>query len=98
MGHHTPYPAWRFEPGKCQEILISHFKTASLEGFGLKGQTNGIRAAGAILQYIQGTQPDSLNLMTRLRTYSLNEFMTLDASTRRNLELDETLRGERNGS
>ena len=98
ISHLTPYPSWRFEPGKCQEILITHFNTSTLDGFGLKGQINEIRAAGAILQYIQGTQPDSLKLLTRLRAYSLNEFMTLDASTRRNLELDETLLGERKGS
>ncbi len=98
LGHLTPYPAWRFEPGKCEETLIAHFNTSTLDGFGLKGQKLGIRAAGAILQYIKDTQPDSLNLLTSLRYYSLSEFMTLDASTRRNLELDETLLGERKGS
>ncbi len=98
LSHLTPYPTWRFEPGKCEQTLITHFKTSSLDGFGLNGQKLGIRAAGAILQYIQDTQPDSLNLLTSLRYYSLSEFMTLDASTRRNLELEETLRGERKGS
>jgi DNA mismatch repair protein MutS len=98
LGHLTPYPAWRFESGKCQEVLFAHFNTASMDGFGLNKNSYGIRAAGAILQYIQGTQPDSLNLLTRLHTYSLSEFMILDAPTRRNLELDETLLGERKGS
>ncbi|MEW6240423.1 MAG: DNA mismatch repair protein MutS [Chloroflexota bacterium] len=97
-GHLTKYPAWRFEPGKCEETLLTHFKTASLDGFGLKGKNLAIRAAGAILQYLKDTQPDSLDLLTGLRFYSLGEFMTLDASARRNLELDETLRGERKGS
>jgi DNA mismatch repair protein MutS len=98
LGHLTPYPSWRFEPGKCEQTLTTHFKSSSLDGFGLNGQKLGIRAAGAILQYIQDTQPDSLNLLTSLRYYSLSEFMTLDASTRRNLELEETLLGERKGS
>jgi len=98
LGHLTKYPAWRFEPGKCEETLLTHFKAAALDGFGLKDRGLAIRAAGAILQYIKDTQPDSLNLLTGLRLYSLNEFMTLDASTRRNLELDETLRGGRKGS
>jgi len=98
FGHLTPYPAWRFEPGKCQEILLTHFNTSTLEGFGLNRQILGIRAAGAILQYIQGTQPESLNQLTSLRTYSLNDFMTLDSSTRRNLELNENLHGELKGS
>jgi DNA mismatch repair protein MutS len=97
-GHFTVWPAWRFEPGKCGETLHAHFKVSTLDGFGLKDQSLSVRAAGALVQYIKETQPDALNLLTGLRTYSLNEFMTLDASTRRNLELDETLRGERKGS
>jgi len=96
--HQTPYPAWRFEPGKCTETLLTHFKTSTLAGFGLRHNGLSVRAAGAILQYLKDTQPDALSLLTSLRSYSLNEFMTLDASTRRNLELDETLHGERKGS
>jgi len=98
FGHPTSLPAWRFEPGKCEEVLMSHFRAASLEGFGLKGQSLSIRAAGVIMQYLKETQPDALNLLTSLRVYSLSEFMTLDAATRRNLELTETLRGEIKGS
>ncbi|HSJ87727.1 MAG TPA: DNA mismatch repair protein MutS [Anaerolineales bacterium] len=98
QGHQTPVPAWRFEPGKTTETLLTHFKTSTLDGFGVKQHSLSVRAAGAILQYVKDTQPESLSLLTSLRSYSLNEFMTLDASTRRNLELDETLRGERKGS
>jgi len=98
QGHQTPFPAWRFEPGKSTETLLSHFKTSTLDGFGLKQHSLAVRATGAIVQYLKDTQPDALSLLTSLRLYSLNEFMTLDASTRRNLELDETLRGERKGS
>jgi DNA mismatch repair protein MutS len=64
----------------------------------LKDHSLQVRAAGAIVQYLKETQPDALNLLTSLHSYSLSEFMTLDASTRRNLELEETLRGERKGS
>ncbi len=92
-GHHTPFPAWRFEPGRCREELLRHFDAGSLDGFGLQGKPAAIRAAGGILQYLGETQRSALNLLTRLNTYSLDEFMTLDASTRRNLELVETLRG-----
>ncbi len=98
QGHQTSYPAWKFEPGKCEEILLAHFNASTLEGFGIKGHSLSIRAAGTILQYLKETQPDSLILLNGLRSYSINEFMTLDASTRRNLELNETLRGERKGS
>ena len=98
QGHKTSYPAWRFEPGKCEETLLAHFRASTLEGFGVKGRGLAMRAAGAVIQYLKDTQPDSLNLLTGLRCYSIHEFMTLDAATRRNLELDETLRGERKGS
>ena len=50
-------------------------------------------AAGAVVQYLQETQPAALKLLTSLSTYTLDEFMTLDAATRRNLELTETIRG-----
>lgn len=97
-GHPTPWPAWRFEAGRCEDALLAHFQAAALDGFGMKGKPLVMRAAGAILQYIKDTQPDALKLLTGLRSYNLSEFMTLDAATRRNLELTETLRGERQGS
>jgi DNA mismatch repair protein MutS len=97
-GHLTTLPAWRFESGKCQEILLSHFGASTLDGFGLQGMSLAIRAAGGILQYIKETEGAALVLLQGLRVYSLSEFMTLDASTRRNLELTETLRGESKGS
>ena len=92
-GHLTAWPGWRFEPGRCQEVLQEHFGVATLDGFGLRGQPAAIRAAGGILQYLSDTQPAALKLLTRLSSYSLSEFMTLDAATRRNLELTETIRG-----
>jgi len=92
-GHATPWPTWRFEPGRAEETLRSHFGVASLAGFGLQGKPLATRAAGALLQYLQETQPAALGLLSGLSTYSLDEFMVLDASTRRNLELTETLRG-----
>ena len=92
-GHLTAWPGWRFEVGRCQETLQDHFGVATLDGFGLRGQAAAIRAAGGILQYLNDTQPAALKLLTRLSSYSLSEFMTLDAATRRNLELTETIRG-----
>ena len=92
IGHLTAWPAWRFEPARCQEALKSHFNVASLDGFGLRGMNLAVQAAGAILQYLKETQQAALKLLTNLNTYSTSEFMTLDASTRRNLELIETIR------
>jgi DNA mismatch repair protein MutS len=97
-GHITPWTAWRFEPGKCQETLLTHFGVSTLEGFGLKNLPLATRAAGVIIQYLKETEGAALSLLTSLRVYNLNEFMTLDAPTRRNLELTETLRGETKGS
>jgi DNA mismatch repair protein MutS len=92
-GHLTRWTAWRFEPGRCHETLLGHFQVSALDGFGLRGMTQAVRAAGAILQYLQETQPAALRLLTGIAAYSLSDFMVLDAATRRNLELTETIRG-----
>jgi DNA mismatch repair protein MutS len=98
-GHLTPWPAWRFESGRCQERLLAHFGVSTLDGFGLQNRTLSIRAAGAILHYLSETQPAALNLLTTLTSYQTSDFMILDAATRRNLELIETIRtGEVRGS
>src|SRR5271157_2590404 len=97
-GQLTPWVAWRFEPGKCRETLLAHFAAGTLDGFGLNGLPLAIRSAGAILQYLKETVSPALAQLTSLRIYSLGEFMTLDAATRRNLELTETLRGNVKGS
>jgi DNA mismatch repair protein MutS len=98
-GHPTVWPAWRFEPGRCQEALLRHFQAGSLDGFGLRGLPLAARAAGGILQYLTDTHAAALDLLTSLSTYSLTDFMILDAATRRNLELTETIRlsAERGG-
>ncbi len=93
-GHFTPWPTWRFEQSRCEQTLLSQFKAASLDGFGVRGLPLAIRAAGTVVQYLEKTQPTALNLLTGLSAYHLTEFMTLDAPTRRNLELTETIRGE----
>ncbi|MGD0003018.1 MAG: DNA mismatch repair protein MutS, partial [Anaerolineaceae bacterium] len=98
-GFLTRWPGWRFESGRCQETLQKQFQVSSLDGFGLRNMTLAMRAAGALLQYLQETQPAALKLLNAISTYSLSEFMALDAATRRNLELTETIRqGEVQGS
>lgn len=95
----TPYDAWRFELGNARQALLDHFGVASLAGFGCEGLPLATRAAGAIVQYLRETQKAALAQLDSLRTYSTADFMTLDAATRRNLELTETIRGgERLGS
>jgi DNA mismatch repair protein MutS len=95
----TPYDAWRFELGNARQALLDHFEVASLAGFGCEGLPLATRAAGAIVGYLSETQKAALTHLDHLRTYSTGDFMTLDAATRRNLELTETIRlGERAGS
>ncbi len=96
--HASPWTAWRFEPGRCREALLAHFKTASLKAYGLETRPLALQAAGALLQYLGETQPAALGLLTGLHAYSLDEFMTLDGEARRTLELTETLRGGTRGS
>jgi DNA mismatch repair protein MutS len=97
-GHLTGWPSWRFEPGKSKDALLTHFEVSTLNGFGLKNLPLAIRAAGGIIQYLKETEGAALQLLSGLRVYNLGEFMTLDAATRRNLELIETLGGEIKGS
>jgi DNA mismatch repair protein MutS len=91
-GHLTPWPDWRFELARCENSLMDQFKVAALDGFGVRGMPLAVRAAGAVVQYLDETQPAALKLLAGLSTYSISEFMTLDAATRRNLELTETIR------
>jgi len=98
-GHITRWPSWRFELNRCRDTLLAHFQAASMDGYGVKGKPLAIQAAGALLQYLQETQAAALGILNDLSTYSLTDFMTLDAATRRNLELTETIRqGEAQGS
>lgn len=99
LTHVTRRQSWRFGLDRTEKSLKSHFEVASLDGFGLRGMDLAVRAAGAILDYLEQTQPSSLALLHQLVSYSTTDFMVLDAVTRRNLELIETLRrGERSGS
>ncbi len=90
--HITRQPNSAFEPIRCFDLLKEHFQVTTLDGFGIPENSIEIRAAGCILQYLQKNQPSSLKLLNAISVYSINEFMVLDSSTRRNLELVETLR------
>jgi len=88
----SKYESWRFELGNARQALLDHFEVASLAGYGCEGLPLAVRAAGAIVQYLRETQKAALAQLSDLRTYSTSEFMTLDASTRRSLELTRTIR------
>ncbi len=98
-GHITNLPDWRFEPGRCRETLLRNLGVSTLEGFGLEHLPLAIQTSGAIIQYLEQTQPAAITMLKGISTYSTSDFMTLDTATRRNLELTETIRrGETQGS
>lgn len=83
---------WYFDDEACVKILKEHFQVNSLDGFGLKDLECGTISAGSLMQYLYETQKNSLAHMRKLIPYNVSAYMLLDSSTRRNLELTETLR------
>jgi len=88
----TEYEQWPFELETARQALEDHFEVRSLDGFGVGGQPLAVRAAGGLLHYLAETQRSKIGQLSNLHTYTTGQFMTLDAATRRNLELTETLR------
>lgn len=88
----NPLEARLFDEDGCKRALLKHFKVNVLTGLGIEDFPTGIVAAGALLQYLLETQKVSLDNFTHLYPYLTSKYMLLDSSTRRNLELTETLR------
>lgn len=84
--------SWYFDDSLCSRVLMEHFGVSSLAGLGISDYSCGIIAAGALLKYLMETQKMAIANMTRLIPYSIGKYMIIDSSTRRNLELCETLR------
>lgn len=87
--------SWYFDDEVCRKKLLEHFEVSSFAGLGLADYDCGIISAGALLQYLLETQKNSLSNLTHITPYSAGKFMMIDSSTRRNLELCETLREKR---
>ena len=85
-------PSSVFEVNFAENNLKTVFKTQSLESFGYSKYKTGFRAAGALLAYVWETLKGNMPKFDRIESYELSEYMILDASTRKNLELVETLR------
>lgn len=83
---------WYFDEDTCNNKLLSHFKLTTLDGLGLKDYSVGIISAGAVLLYLYETQKNDLMHITSLAPYTTGKYMLIDSSSRRNLELVETLR------
>ncbi len=81
-----------FDEDRCKNVIAKHFGVNGIAGLGISDFPNGILAAGSLLQYLIDTQKNDLSHITHLYPYIADTYMLLDSSTRRNLELTETLR------
>ena len=81
-----------FGDESCRKILREHFRVGSLSGLGLDDYSTGVIAAGAVMAYMYETQKSTLEHITAITPYSTGQYMIIDTSTRRNLELVETMR------
>ena len=88
----NPLDARYFDEDSSKRLLMKHFKVSSLIGLGVDDFPNGVVAAGALLQYLIDMQKSDVNNITHIYPYLASKFMLLDSSTRRNLELVETMR------
>lgn len=84
--------SWYFDDAVCKDKLLEHFKVKNFAGLGLADYDCGIISAGALLIYLFETQKNSLSNLTHITPYVTGKYMMIDSSTRRNLELCETLR------
>ncbi|MEE4166076.1 MAG: DNA mismatch repair protein MutS, partial [Desulfocapsaceae bacterium] len=95
----TARPAHIFHLESCRELLSDHFQVINLDGFGCGGYRPGIIAAGALLDYVIETQKTDLSHIEKLSPIDLESVLLIDDSSRRNLELTQTLIGsKREGS
>ncbi|MBI9076774.1 MAG: DNA mismatch repair protein MutS [Desulfatibacillum sp.] len=88
-----------FEPARTKDRLLEHFKTRSLEGFGIQDMPLAIRAAGALLHYVQQAQRKEITHVSKIPAYFQDQFLWIDDNSTRNLELIKNLRiGNRQGT
>lgn len=88
----NPLEARYFDEDSSKHLIMRHFKVSSLIGLGLDDFPNGVVAAGALLQYLIDMQKSDISNITHVYPYLASKYMLLDSSTRRNLELVETMR------
>lgn len=95
----TKIDDWVFSFDFGYEILIKHFKTTSLKGFGIESMKLAVVAAGAVLNYFLDTQKANLSHIRKISKYDHSDFIILDPSTKRNLEIiSSIIDGNREGT
>jgi len=88
----TVFDSWYFDTEEADRTLKTHFGISTLEGLGAKNKPSGRTAAGVALAYIKSLKSDNLKHISQLRYYSLENYLQLDETTRRNLELTKSMR------
>jgi DNA mismatch repair protein MutS len=95
----TSRPDWEFSEDTAYQILIEHFGTASLEGFGCEDMGPALGAAGAVVHYLKETQKTSLKHIIKIQKYQIDNRVLMDRATQKSLELTQTIRTQdREGS
>lgn len=89
---------WLFNLQYGKELIIEHFKTHSLKGFGLQGKANGVIAAGVILHYFKENYKAGLEHISGIQVLNLSDYMVLDDATKQNLEIVSPLREDLGGN
>lgn len=92
----TLRPGWYFDPYTAKTKLLKHFKTATLEGFGIEDGFEGVTAAGAIIEYLNETQRTALGHISSIKKVDRFGFMQIDQTSLRSLEVLRTIRSESN--
>jgi len=88
-------PPWKFDPKQTEKLLCEQFDTSDLHGFGIGDLPLAVTAAGVLLDYLQETQRTSLPHLRGIQLEQADEFLHLDAISRRNLEIESSLSGEK---
>ncbi len=95
----TKLDDWIFNLDYSNDTLLNQLKTVTLKGFGVEGLTAGLIAAGAVVHYLQDTQKSNLSHISKISVYNPTDYMSLDSSTKRNLEITYSMNeGAKEGS
>jgi DNA mismatch repair protein MutS len=92
--HQTAISDWKFEHSRSEQEIIKLYRVSMVDGFGLRGKTAAICALGGLISYLQDTDTIASIQFKTPAFYSIDDFMVLDQSTRRNLELTQTIQGK----
>lgn len=95
----TKVDEWIFSYEYAEELLLNQFQTKTLKGFGVEEMNKAVIASGVIMNYLKETQKAHLTHINKLSLFNPTDYMLLDFSTKRNLEITFTMQeGEREGS